>query len=105
MNADEPVSWVRDWLNARISDHSICVHLRSSAAKIPSYLGEISGDRRTSVSPAGRREPIRSTRGKTEDAARNAIHREDGAHPPPAHPRIAPASQREPIQGTRDKTK
>jgi len=38
MNADNPVSWVRDWLNSRPSHRDICVHLRSSAAKIPCLL-------------------------------------------------------------------
>jgi hypothetical protein len=32
MNADKPVSRVRDWLNARISHRHICVHLRSFAS-------------------------------------------------------------------------
>jgi hypothetical protein len=38
MDADKPVPWVRDWLNSRVSHRSICVHLRSSAAKIPCFL-------------------------------------------------------------------
>jgi len=38
MNADKLVSWVRDWLNSRVSHRHICVHLRSSAAKIPFFL-------------------------------------------------------------------
>ena len=38
MNADRPVSWVRDWLNSGFSHRDICVHLRSSAAKIPFFL-------------------------------------------------------------------
>ncbi len=38
MNADSLVSRVRDWLNSRLSHRNICVHLRSSAAKIPSSL-------------------------------------------------------------------
>jgi hypothetical protein len=38
MNADNPVSWVRDWLNSRLSHRDIGVHLRSSAAKIPCFL-------------------------------------------------------------------
>ena len=38
MNADRPVSRVRDWLNSRVSHRDICVHLRSSAAKIPCFL-------------------------------------------------------------------
>jgi hypothetical protein len=38
MNADRLVWWVRDWLNSRISHRDICVHLRSSAAKIPFFL-------------------------------------------------------------------
>jgi hypothetical protein len=28
---------VRDWLKARVSHRDICVHLRSSAAKIPFF--------------------------------------------------------------------
>jgi len=39
MNADKLVSRVRDWLNSWVSDRSICVHLRSSAAKIPYLSG------------------------------------------------------------------
>jgi|SRR5580692_8918642 hypothetical protein len=38
MNADSLVSWVRDWLNSRISHRDISVHLRSSAAKIVYFL-------------------------------------------------------------------
>ena len=38
MNADRPVSRVRDWLNARVGHRHICVHLRSSAAKISFFL-------------------------------------------------------------------
>ena len=37
MNADRPVSRVRDWPNPRFSHRHICVHLRSSAAKIPFF--------------------------------------------------------------------
>ena len=41
MNADRPTWWVRDWLNSRVSHRDICVHLRSSAAKIPfSLIGQ-----------------------------------------------------------------
>ena len=35
MNADSLTRWVPDWLNSRVSHRDICVHLRSSAAKIP----------------------------------------------------------------------
>jgi hypothetical protein len=38
MNADKLVPRVRDWLNARVGRRHICVHLRSSAAKIPRFL-------------------------------------------------------------------
>jgi len=38
MNADRPVLWERVWLNARLSYRHICVHRRSSAAKIPFFL-------------------------------------------------------------------
>src|SRR5579863_4962696 len=38
MNADSLTWWVRDWLNSRVSHRDICVHLRSSAAKIPFFL-------------------------------------------------------------------
>jgi hypothetical protein len=37
MNADRPVSRVRDWLNPRLNHRDICVHRRSSAAKIPFF--------------------------------------------------------------------
>jgi soluble lytic murein transglycosylase-like protein len=37
MNADSLASWVRDWLNSSVSHRDICVHLRSSAAKIPCF--------------------------------------------------------------------
>src|SRR5580704_16737910 len=38
MNADKLVPRVRDWLNSRVGHRDICVHLRSSAAKIPCFL-------------------------------------------------------------------
>ena len=37
MNADILVPRVRDWLNSRIGHRHICVHRRSSAAKIPFF--------------------------------------------------------------------
>jgi hypothetical protein len=38
MNADRLVWWLRHWLNSRVSHRHICVHLRSFAVKIPSFL-------------------------------------------------------------------
>ena len=38
MNADSLVLWVRCWVNSRVSQRHIRVHLRSSAAKIPCFL-------------------------------------------------------------------
>src|SRR5580692_2332509 len=37
MNADSLLSWVRGWLNARLSHRHICVHRRPSAAKFPFF--------------------------------------------------------------------
>ena len=37
MNADSQLSWVRGWLNARLSPRHICVHRRPSAAKFPFF--------------------------------------------------------------------
>src|SRR5579863_5071206 len=38
MNADKPVSRLRDGLNSSLSHRHICVNLRSFAAKIPCFL-------------------------------------------------------------------
>src|SRR5271154_2777924 len=38
MNANEPVSWMRDWLSSPVRQHYIRVHPRSSAAKNPCFL-------------------------------------------------------------------
>src|SRR5580704_3262847 len=37
MDADNPVSWAGNWLSS-LTHRDICVHLRSSAAKIPCFL-------------------------------------------------------------------